>query len=766
MKIPIGIDLGTTYSAIAMVDEHGKPTLILNAGGERITPSAILFEGGGVIVGSDAKRAAISDADRVVLFVKRQMGKADWFFEVDGRRWTAPELSAEILKKLKRDAEERLGASIQEAVITVPAYFADRERTATLQAAELAGLSVLRLINEPTAAALAFELYHPLPSPPAPLPKLGERGEGVRGSKALVFDLGGGTFDVTLLEVEGETMRVLATDGDVYLGGKDWDDQVVNFVATAFESRFGFDPRSEADSYQDLRERCERAKEQLSQLAKTTINCNYGGHSLRVELPREQFEPLTAALLAQTESTVNLVLQTAGVTWADVGTVLLSGGSTRMPQVRAMLKRISGKEPNASVDPDECVAKGAAIQAALLLREREKTDELTPPRSPRGQGEDRTSPRPRGDRGGVPPADERSKGVVGGLSLIVDVTAHSLGTLAMREGRLVNSIVIPKNTPIPAQRNRADYVTTEHNQTSIAVPVLQGEDEDPELCDLVAAYELTGIPPRRAGESEIEVHFTYNPNGVIDVWAKDIRSGKELAKVRRESRLTEFLSQPTATPALDLLFMFDTTGSMYSHLDEVRTHLAEIVREIHTETPEARVAIMAYGDHCDEGTTYLVKGCEFSTDTEQLVNFIHTVEKTGGGDAPEAIEDALWEANRLGWAEMSGKALVLVGDAPSHSVSECPYHRDYRAEAKRLFGRSVRIYTVLCGSDESARRTFARLAGESGGKLLPLANIRDLCDLLVAIAMKEGGKLDAYRARLLAEKRLTDSKRALLQILE
>ncbi|MBI1925206.1 Hsp70 family protein [Candidatus Poribacteria bacterium] len=379
MKIPIGVDLGTTYSAIAMMDEHGKPTLILNAEGERITPSAILFEGGEVIVGSDAKRAAISDADRVVLFVKRQMGKADWFFEVDGRRWTAPELSAEILKKLKRDAEERLGASIQEVVITVPAYFADRERTATLQAAELAGLTVLRLINEPTAAALAFGLYHPLPSPPAPLEakRAGERGEAVRGSKALVFDLGGGTFDVTLLEVEGETMRVLATDGDVYLGGKDWDDQVVNFVATAFESRFGFDPRSEAESYQDLRDRCERAKEQLSQLVKTSINCNYGGHSLRVELPRERFEPLTAALLAQTESTVNLVLQTAGVTWTDVGTVLLSGGSTRMPQVRAMLKRISGKEPNASVDPDECVAKGAAIQAALLLH---------PPLSPRERG--------------------------------------------------------------------------------------------------------------------------------------------------------------------------------------------------------------------------------------------------------------------------------------------------------------------------------------------------------------------------------------------
>lgn len=729
MKIPIGFDLGTTYSAIAMVDEHGKPTLIPNAEGERITPSAILFEGGEIIVGSDAKRSAISDVDKVVLFVKRQMGKLNYFFLApDGRRWTAPELSAEILKKLKRDAEERLGESIKEAVITVPAYFADRERTATLQAAELAGLKALRLINEPTAAALAFGLHHPPLTPPV-------NGGRTGGSKAIVFDLGGGTFDVTLLEIEGETIRVLATDGDVYLGGKDWDDRIVNFVASGFESRFGFDPRSEAESYQDQRDRCERAKEQLSQLTKTTINCNYHGHSYRVELSREQFERLTAELLAQTESTVNLVLQTAGVTWADVEAVLLSGGSTRMPQVRAMLKRISDKEPNSSVDPDECVAKGAAIQAALLLREQEKTGKL-----------------------GI--------GVVGGLSIIVDVTAHSLGTLAVREGKLVNSIVISKNTSIPAHNSRADYVTTEDNQTSITIPVLQGEDEDPELCDLVAAYEFTGIPPRRAGESEIEVNFTYDRNGVIDVRAKDIRSNKELQKVRRESQLSEFLGQPAAATALDLLFMFDTTGSMYFHLNEVRTHLTEIVREIQAEIPEARIAIVAYGDHCDEHTTYLVKSCPFSTDTGKLVNFIRTVEKTGGGDTPEAIEDALWEANRLQWAEASGKALVLVGDAPAHSVGECPYHRDYRTEAKRLVSQSARIYTVLCGSYEPAREMFTWLAEESDGKLLPLANMRDLCDLLVAIAMKEGGKLDAYRAKLLAEKRLTDSKRALLQILE
>ncbi len=714
---PIGIDLGTTYSAIATLNDAGRPALILNREGERITPSVVLFEDSEVIVGRDAKRAAISDPDRVVQFVKRQMGQPDWAFETSGRRWTASQVSAEILKKLVHDAHAELGAEIREAVITVPAYFAERERTATLEAAKLAGLSALHLINEPTAAALAYNSHR------------SDHGN------VLVYDLGGGTFDVTVLEVNGTIMRVLATEGDVSLGGKDWDDQVISYAAKRFQETHGTDPSSDPAAGQDLRERCERAKEQLSQLAQACVTASYLGRSLRIDLTRDQFDKLTAELLAQTQTTVELVLHAAGLNADRIARVLLVGGSTRMPQVRAMLTRFFGKEPSAAMDADEAVAKGAAVQAALLYSRQ-------------------LPPNPHGLRAGLQTQ-----------LTMRDVTAHSLGTLAYRDRRLVNSIVLRKNTPIPAEGVRRDYVTTEHNQTSIIVPILQGEDDEPELCDLVAAYELTGIPARGAGRSEVEVTFRYDVSGVISLQARDVATGRVLALARREARLAEFHPQVVSQP-LDLMFTFDTTGSMYGYLEQVRLNLSQIITEVHEGLPDARIAIMAYGDHCDESSTYLVKSSKFMTDTARLVEFIRDVEKTGGGDAPEAIEDALWTANQSEGAKNSSKALILIGDAPSHSKSECPYGRDYEAEAGKLRDRGVRMYTVLCGNDGSARRQFQDLAHKSGGKFLPLADIKDLCDLLVAIAMREGGRLDVYQAKLLSENRMTSSKKSLLEILD
>jgi molecular chaperone DnaK len=713
---PVGIDLGTTYSALAVVDEHGRPVLLPNEEGERLTPSAVLFDGEDILVGSVAKRSAVIDSDRVALFVKRQMGDPDFYFEAGGRRYSAAELSAEILKKLKADAERRLGRAITDAVITVPAYFADKHRQATKQAGELAGLRVRRLLNEPTAAALAFGLHR-----------------AGREQHVLVYDLGGGTFDVTVMHFAGVEGRVVATDGDVHLGGKDWDDRLVHHVAEKFLRTHGLDPRLEPAHYQDLLERAEQAKKDLTQRLTTVLNCNYAGRALRVEVSRETFEALTADLLEQTMTTADLVLQAAGLAWADVGTVVLSGGSTRMPMVGRRLRERSGREPATGVDPDECVALGAALQAALRAEEEA-------PRS-------------------------RPAGTVSGLAFIQDVTAHSLGTLARREGRRVNSKIIERNAPIPCERTRADYVTEAHHQTILCVPVLQGEPDEPDLCEFLAFYEFSGVPPRPAGESPIEVTFRYNSDGMVEVSARDVKSGKVLPGQRQAGQLSEFLGEPGAA-GVDALFLFDTTGSMYPYLEEVRRHLADLVREIHAEVPTARTAIMAFGDHCDEGKTYLVKGCDFTSDADRLVEFIRAVEKTDGGDTPEAIEDALFEANRLAWGQEREKALVLIGDAPAHPVADCPYRRDYRAEAQQLMERNVRLYTVLCGSNAEARALFEWLAQRSGGKFLRLENMQDISDLLVAIALKEGGKLESFRDKLLAEQRLTESKRVLLQMLE
>src|SRR2546421_1642345 len=354
-----GIDLGTTYSEIAHFDEYGKVDIISNSDNERITPSVILFEEDEVIVGKIAKNQAVSNPENVVQFIKRHVGEPDWVRVINGREYTPEILSAIILKRIVSDAEDQIGEPITDVVITCPAYFNDSERKATMDAGKIAGLNGIGILNEPTAAAIAYGMNN-----------LDKK------VKALVYHLGGGTFDVTILEIEGNNIKVLATDGERRLGGKDWDDMLLNHVAEKFIEEHGVDPREDLESYQDLVNKVEEAKKALSKKPKTTVFAQCAGKSSKVTISQEEFEEMTKPLLDQTETYLEVVLKKANLTWKDIDVLLMVGGSSRMPHVPRMLTRVTGKDPEKGVNPDECVAIGAAYWAAILLvREAEQLKE-------------------------------------------------------------------------------------------------------------------------------------------------------------------------------------------------------------------------------------------------------------------------------------------------------------------------------------------------------------------------------------------------------
>src|ERR1041385_3779198 len=389
----VGIDLGTTFCAMAHIDPYGKPQIIPNSESERLTPSVILFDGTSVIVGTLAKNNAVAEAERIVDFVKREMGKPKEQFqrEVGGKVYSAEELSALILRKLKSDAEKYLKEPVTDAVITVPAYFNDAERTATITAGQLAGLNVLQIINEPTAAAVAYGLD-----------KLEE------DQTVFVFDLGGGTFDVTIMRIEGQGIQMIATNGDHRLGGKDWDDVIVNHVAEEFDRAHGENPLLDLQSYQDLQSRALAAKIQLSSRDRTTIVQSHNRKSVKVELTREDFEKMTKHLIEKCKAICEIVMREAKLDWSQVNKILLVGGMTRMPMVRKMIGELTSVPLAEDVNPDEAVAVGAAIQAVLsLLNEEEATGEMTLPSDTRQQFSSRE----------------------GGLIQVQNITSHTLGVV-------------------------------------------------------------------------------------------------------------------------------------------------------------------------------------------------------------------------------------------------------------------------------------------------------------------------------------------------
>ncbi|MEY2481038.1 MAG: molecular chaperone DnaK [Verrucomicrobiota bacterium] len=477
----VGIDLGTTFCAIAHIDDYGKPQVIPNAESERITPSVILFEDESVIVGTTARNNAVAEPERIVDFVKREMGKPKEQFqrEFNGKHYSAEELSALILMKLKRDAEKYLKQEITDAVITVPAYFNDAERTATITAGQLAGFNVLQIINEPTAAALAYGLD-----------KLEE------DQTVFVFDLGGGTFDVTIMRIEGHKIDMLATNGDHRLGGKDWDDVIVNHVAEEFAKEHGSNPLLDLQSYQDLQSRAIAAKVQLSKRPRTAIVHNHDGRSIKVELTLEQFEQMSRHLVEKCKTICEMVMQEAEMKWEQLDKILLVGGMTRMPMVREMISRLSSAPLTEDVNPDEAVAVGAAIQGVLsMLREEDISGGKILPEDTRQQFSSRE----------------------GGLIEVTNITSHTLGVILWDEAQLETYVfpMIRKMSAIPATA-RNSFGTATANMPRVIVRVVEGESTLPAECTPLGTCDVE-LPPFLPKGSPVELTYEYNDNQVLEI---------------------------------------------------------------------------------------------------------------------------------------------------------------------------------------------------------------------------------------------------------
>ena len=464
----VGIDLGTTNSVVAVL-EGGEPSVIANAEGNRTTPSIVAFKSEEVLVGELAKRQAITNPDNTVRSIKRQVG-TNWKETFEGKEYTPQEISARILQKLKRDAESYLGDDVTEAVITVPAYFNDAERQATKEAGQIAGLNVLRIINEPTAASLAYGL------------------ENSEDQKILVFDLGGGTFDVSVLEISEGVFEVKSTSGDSKLGGDDWDQRVIDWLIEKFKSSTGIDLSKDKMAIQRVQEGAEKAKIELSSTSETEINLPFitandaGPQHLLEKLSRSEFEKITADLVERTKEPVEKALSDAGMKFSEIDHIILVGGSTRMPAVQELVKTLTGKDPHKGVNPDEVVASGAAIQAGVL----------------------------KGDVKDV---------------LLLDVTPLTLGVET--KGGIMTKM-IERNTTIPTKRSEV-FSTAENNQTQVEIHILQGERDMASGNKSLGRFTLTDIPAAMAGTPQIEVTFDIDANGIVNVNAKDLGTGKEQA---------------------------------------------------------------------------------------------------------------------------------------------------------------------------------------------------------------------------------------------
>jgi molecular chaperone DnaK len=503
----VGIDLGTTFSAIATLDDHGQAITLPNRDGEMLTPSAVLIEDVGAVVGQAARDVALDMPDRVAQLIKRYMGQPKFGYPVSGRDFRPETLSAIILRKLVQDAELRIG-KVSKAVITVPAYFDDTRRKATQDAARIAGLDVIDILDEPTAAALAYSSQTgqlAMGNIDAALPD--------KQQTVLVYDLGGGTFDVTLVRLSRRRFECLGIEGDVRLGGKDWDDRIVDHVAAKFMEQHGSDPRNDPLALAALNSAAERAKRTLSKLNQATINCTHGGKVLTVHLTRADFEGLTRDLLTRTRLTTQQVLRQAKLAWDQVDRVLLVGGSTHMPMTGQMLHEISSKQPDNSQAVSEVVARGAAIHAGIVAA--------------RTASEDQSS---------MDPAVREAFEQV----MEINVNAHSLGIeIKQKDNTRINDILIPKNTQLPTAANRVYYTVVE-NQPRVRVKVLQGEAPQADVCISIGECWIEGLPPNLPKRSPVQVRCGVGSNGLIDVMALDMTSGKMArTEIHRSSGLSD-----------------------------------------------------------------------------------------------------------------------------------------------------------------------------------------------------------------------------------
>ena len=498
----VGIDLGTTFCAVAHIDAYGKPQIIPNTESERITPSVILFDGTNAIVGTLAKQNAVAEPEKIVDFVKREMGKSKQQFhrEFNAKHYSAEELSALIIKKLKNDAEKYLGEAVTDAVITVPAYFNDAERTATLHAGQLAGLNVLQVINEPTSAALAYGLD-----------KLDS------DQTVFVFDLGGGTFDVTIMKIENHHIRMLASNGDHRLGGKDWDDVIVNWVADEFDKMHGENPLLDLQSYQDLYNRALTAKIQLSSRSRTTIVHSYNGKSVKLEITREDFENRSRHLLVKCKTICEIVMQESGLSWSTIDRVLLTGGMTRMPSVREMIGSMTQVPVADDVSPDEAVAIGAAVQGVLsLLAQEDKLGERVLPQEVR----------------------DRFSSEDGSLIRVTNITTHTLGVVLWDDGKVEEYVfpMIKKMAAMPVEVKNS-FGTAKANMKNAIVRIVEGESTVPSECTPLGICDVE-LPPFLPKGSPVELTYTYNDNQVLEVIV-DAYGRQNRVQIARNTGLSE-----------------------------------------------------------------------------------------------------------------------------------------------------------------------------------------------------------------------------------
>lgn len=597
---PIGIDLGTTYSAVATLDADGKPIILKNAENEDLTPSVIFFPSNGAepVAGKEAKDEQLYEASSCAAFFKSEMGNQNWGVNFNGKDYPASMLSAELLKKLKRDAEGRIGEDIKDAVITIPAYFQDAQCRATKEAAENAGLNVLQLLHEPVAAALAYGL--------------GKASADKTSRVTMVYDLGGGTFDVTIVKIEFNgkipEFRVVATEGDHHLGGKNWDETIALFIKNSFQEEFGIDPSTDPSFYQDLVVDCERYKKELSVSQQVNIVLSYGGYKGKYVLTREKFEEITQALFERTMMLSDLAVENAAkeirwFSWKKIDEILLVGGSTKMPRVEAFLLERTGKEPLRGVDADRAVAMGAAILADQLLKA--KSEPV---------------------RRGFLPGSKPDKGRLPGM-ILRDGTAHTLGIVAESKdrNRYVNSKLLPKNSEIPAESQDVMHglavPTSGTRKSELDAFMLQGEGDTPSECDILGKYIFSGIEPVPSGVAKIAVRCSYDTSNIAHISAVQKETGKALPM--REIKATDanlaewraFLSRsprenapdPTPKVTVDVALIIDDSGSMGDvigdamrfdpnghSITEARKAAINFIEKLNT--PEYSIGIGLFGD--------------------------------------------------------------------------------------------------------------------------------------------------------------------------